>query len=348
MFGIIAVLFMYHFTILYMPEIGKKLENLGSFNLPSCKFLICCGNSTDSQDLVTEEEAENADASAQSEPVSQRNSGQVEDSPDIESSTRKTPAQKGNQMSYFELGLFVIGYGLAISQLVFRHSDWSWILLNILGYMECVIVPGQIKVTNLKLLTLLLMSFFAYDIFMVFLTPYLTPKGESIMVEVATGAGTGEQLPLLFKVPKFAVDPFLKTCGRGYSMLGFGDIIIPGIATSFCVRLDEVVRARRTLKSYTFWSIVSYAIGLLVCFVGMHWSGQGQPALLYICPAMIVSAALVGFFRGELSNIWHHGLKLKDNSRRSPNRRGWELCAEEREELTGMTNESHHQSSNNV
>ena len=113
----------------------------------------------------------------------------------------------------------------------------------------CVTIPTQIRLNNLMLLTILFTGFFFYDIFMVFVTPLLTPKGESIMVEGATGAGTGERLPLLFMLPKFTFDYYTNTCGRQYSMLGFGDVIIPGMGTCLCVRFDTVVRNRRLLRA---------------------------------------------------------------------------------------------------
>ena len=48
----------------------------------------------------------------------------------------------------------------------------------------------------------LLAGFCLYDVFMVYITPYLTPQGDSIMVTVATGGGSKEKIPFLFLVPK--------------------------------------------------------------------------------------------------------------------------------------------------
>ena len=59
-------------------------------------------------------------------------------------------------------------------------------------------------------------------------------NGLSIMEEVATGGagGSGEQLPMVLKVPHLIQHPLLN-CFESYSMLGFGDILVPGLLVSF-------------------------------------------------------------------------------------------------------------------
>ena len=53
------------------------------------------------------------------------------------------------------------------------------------------------------------------------------------MVKVATGGSSasgsspGEQIPMVFKVPRLGGSP-LNVCSLPYSLLGFGDIVIPG------------------------------------------------------------------------------------------------------------------------
>jgi len=44
-----------------------------------------------------------------------------------------------------------------------------------------------IRLPTFKACTLLLLVLFVYDVFFVFITPFLTKSGNSIMVEVATG-----------------------------------------------------------------------------------------------------------------------------------------------------------------
>jgi hypothetical protein len=61
------------------------------------------------------------------------------------------------------------------------------------------------------------------------------------MVEVATGGDSGEQLPMVLKVPHLGSNP-LKVCWMPYSMLGFGDILVPGLLLSYCHSFDLLVK----------------------------------------------------------------------------------------------------------
>jgi len=66
--------------------------------------------------------------------------------------------------------------------------------------------------------------------------------GKSVMVEVATGGDTGEQLPMVLKVPHLSSTlEFARACGVPYSMLGFGDILVPGLLLSYCHSFDLFV-----------------------------------------------------------------------------------------------------------
>jgi len=59
------------------------------------------------------------------------------------------------------------------------------------------------------------------------------------MVEVATGGGSEETLPLLVKIPHLRSPP--SVCyDRSYSLLGFGDIIIPGFLACFSRAFDTI------------------------------------------------------------------------------------------------------------
>ena len=57
-----------------------------------------------------------------------------------------------------------------------------------------------LRMPSLMICSILLGILFFYDIFFVFITPLFTRNGKSVMVEVATGGETGEQLPMVLKV----------------------------------------------------------------------------------------------------------------------------------------------------
>ncbi|XP_063558023.1 signal peptide peptidase-like 2B isoform X5 [Gorilla gorilla gorilla] len=131
---------------------------------------------------------------------------------------------------------------------VFRNEDqWAWVLQDALGIAFCLYMLKTIRLPTFKACTLLLLVLFLYDIFFVFITPFLTKSGSSIMVEVATGpsdSATREKLPMVLKVPRLNSSP-LALCDRPFSLLGFGDILVPGLLVAYCHRFDIQVQSSR-------------------------------------------------------------------------------------------------------
>jgi len=146
----------------------------------------------------------------------------------------------------------------------------------------------------------LLSCAFLYDIFWVFISKMLFH--ESVMIVVARGDKTDEDgVPMLLKIPRM-FDPW-----GGYSIIGFGDILLPGLLIAFALRYDWA--AKKTLQSgYFLWSMVAYGSGLLITYVALNlMDGHGQPALLYIVPFTICTFLALGMKRGELRNLWTRG-----------------------------------------
>ena len=73
-----------------------------------------------------------------------------------------------------------------------RHPDtipFFWIMQDIMGACMCILFLQTMKLNSIKVASILLTAAFFYDIFFVFVTPYLTKGGKSIMVDVATSGG---------------------------------------------------------------------------------------------------------------------------------------------------------------
>lgn len=73
-----------------------------------------------------------------------------------------------------------------------RHPEaipFFWIMQNIMGACMCILFLQTMKLNSIKVASILLTAAFFYDIFFVFVTPYLTKGGKSIMVDVATSGG---------------------------------------------------------------------------------------------------------------------------------------------------------------
>ncbi|CAK9167730.1 unnamed protein product [Ilex paraguariensis] len=78
------------------------------------------------------------------------------------------------------------------------------------------------RLNNIKVATVLLCCAFLYDIFWVFLSPLIFHN--SVMIAVARGDNSGgESIPMLLRFPRIS-DPW-----GGYDMIGFGDILFPGL-----------------------------------------------------------------------------------------------------------------------
>ncbi|KAL6063127.1 hypothetical protein STEG23_037779 [Scotinomys teguina] len=195
---------------------------------------------------------------------------------------------------------------------IFRNEDqWAWVLQDILGIAFCLYMLKTIRLPTFKACTLLLMVLFIYDVFFVFITPFLTKSGNSIMVEVATGpsnSSTHEKLPMVLKVPRLNTSP-LSLCDRPFSLLGFGDILVPGLLVAYCHRFDIQVQSSRI---YFVACTIAYGLGLLVTFVALVLMQRGQPALLYLVPCTLVTSCTVALWRRELSAFWTGSGFVKD------------------------------------
>ncbi|KAJ7412985.1 Signal peptide peptidase-like 2B [Pitangus sulphuratus] len=183
---------------------------------------------------------------------------------------------KRPQVRMLLLAIFCISVSVVWG--IFRNEDqWAWVLQDALGIAFCLYMLKTIRLPTFKGCTLLLLVLFVYDVFFVFITPFLTKTGESIMVEVAAGpsdSATHEKLPMVLKVPRLNSSP-LALCDRPFSLLGFGDILVP-----------------------------AYGIGLLVTFVALALMQMGQPALLYLVPCTLLTSFAVALWRRELAMFW--------------------------------------------
>ncbi|KAM5192537.1 signal peptide peptidase-like 2B isoform 2-T2 [Mantella aurantiaca] len=210
--------------------------------------------------------------------------------------------------------LLLASFCIAVSVLwgVYRNEDqWAWILQDILGIAFCLYMLKTIRLPTFKSCTLLLFVLFIYDVFFVFITPFLTKSGESIMVEVAAGpsdSSTQEKLPMVLKVPRLNSSP-LALCDRPFSLLGFGDILVPGLLVAYCHRFDIQIQSSRI---YFLACTIAYGIGLLVTFVALALMQRGQPALLYLVPCTLLTSLTVALWRKELPMFWTGSGFVKD------------------------------------
>ncbi|XP_038984290.1 signal peptide peptidase-like 2 isoform X5 [Phoenix dactylifera] len=200
------------------------------------------------------------------------------------------------------------------------------------GICLMITVLQVARLPNIKVASALLTSAFFYDIFWVFLSPLIFHK--SVMIAVARGDNSGgEAIPMLLRIPRFS-DPW-----GGYDMIGFGDILFPGLLVAFSFRFDKSTK-KGVLNGYFLWLVLGYAFGIIhscediryaigvrtvpvpcVCmglsltYLGLYlMNGHGQPALLYLVPCTLGVAVILGGIRGELNDLWNLREKHSDTS----------------------------------
>lgn len=204
------------------------------------------------------------------------------------------------EISIFSLVVLLFCVAFAIFWAATRRESYSWIGQDILGICLMITVLQLARLPNIKVATVLLCCAFVYDIFWVFISPVIFH--ESVMITVARGdkAG-GEAIPMLLRFPRL-FDPW-----GGYDMIGFGDILFPGLLVSFAHRFDKDNR-RGAVNGYFLWLVIGYGIGLVFTYLGLYlMNGNGQPALLYLVPCTLGVTVILGWIRGELKTLWNYG-----------------------------------------
>ncbi len=160
----------------------------------------------------------------------------------------------------------------------------NWIASNIFAEAFSMTAISMIHLDTFMTGIILLSGLFLYDIFWVF--------GTNVMVSVAKN----------FDVPVKLLFPrdVLTDSGANFSMLGLGDIVLPGVFIALCLKFDRSLGCR----SYFFNGIFAYLAGLGTTMYVMHTFKAAQPALLYLSPACILSALGTALVRGELSKLF--------------------------------------------
>lgn len=178
----------------------------------------------------------------------------------------------------------------------------GWVLQDLLGVAFTLSLIRSCHINSLSLIVCLSLGLLVYDIFFVFVTPLLTPDGRSIMVDVATRGGKGV-LPMVLKVPRLVSGTY-SICYhfRDFSLLGFGDIVIPGLIVSFFTTYDRFMRGK--LHVYFAVANIGYAVGLIVTFVGLYLMQSAQPALIYLVPFTLLPCVVLARVRGDLVQMW--------------------------------------------
>ncbi|KAJ3362083.1 hypothetical protein GGF32_006537 [Allomyces javanicus] len=175
-----------------------------------------------------------------------------------------------------------------------------WTLNNLLGLAFAMSAITLLDLDSFRTGMILLAGLFVYDIFWVF--------GTDVMVSVARKFDA--PVKMLFPKDITAATP-------AFTMLGLGDIVIPGIFVALCLRFDYhnylLSMAKRKATNYMacgfatpYFStcLAAYIAGLVTTVVVMHTFRAAQPALLYLSPACILAAFGTAVVRGEVGALF--------------------------------------------
>ncbi|KAI9596049.1 signal peptide peptidase-domain-containing protein, partial [Syncephalis fuscata] len=197
--------------------------------------------------------------------------------------------------------LHIVSAVISLVATVYYAYTKNWILSNIFGVAFALSAVQLIALDSFKTGMILLGGLFFYDIFWVF--------GTEVMVSVAKN----------FDAPIKVVFPKTLFVAAGeklqLTMLGLGDIVIPGIFVALCLRYDQhLARLSSTppthdkpfafAKPYFTGALIAYVLGLTTTFTVMHTFKAAQPALLYLSPACSLSAVIVAAMRGEMTQLF--------------------------------------------
>ena len=241
---------------------------------------------------------------------------------------------KRNNISVLTTGLIILGY-LLITNFGGKTPEYFYInsfFSNLIALGIAIQSISLIKVQNFAVACTLLCGLFLYDIYFVF--------GTDIMMTVATKI----EAPVKFLFPA-SVSTILDK-PYPYSVLGLGDIVVPGIMAALARKIDiqsaeerrissdanikkensltrflnsfinkkdqyieplEVLKSNDITYSYLNSSIVGYVFGLLAAFCANEFSHRGQPALLYLVPSVIISMLYTATKNEDLNDIWRKG-----------------------------------------
>eukprot|EP00742_Colponemidia_sp_Colp-10_P007865 GILJ01008482.1.p1 GENE.GILJ01008482.1~~GILJ01008482.1.p1 ORF type:complete len:504 (+),score=71.70 GILJ01008482.1:45-1556(+) len=182
--------------------------------------------------------------------------------------------------------LFFVSAGIVVAWALTKN----WLLNNLLGVCLCLLFMRYFQMSSIKVAACLLILAFFYDIFWVFGSSHVF--GDNVMVAVASSV----DLPLKLELPHVGdAPPF--AC----SMIGLGDLVLPGLLICFARRFDQF----KKVNVYFPIDLIAYVVGLAICGIILGVTGAAQPALLYLVPCCLGAVVILGVSRKELKDLWN-------------------------------------------
>ncbi|XP_076040353.1 signal peptide peptidase-like protein isoform X3 [Oratosquilla oratoria] len=242
------------------------------------------------------------------------------------------PCSDNKKISFGMCGRFtgaeIMSFCLSVSIVCIWVLTGHWLLMDAMGMGLCVAFIAFVRLPSLKVSTLLLTGLLIYDVFWVFFSSYIF--NANVMVKVATRpaenpvgmmarklhlGNMAREAPKL-SLPGKLVFPSMHNSGH-FSMLGLGDIVMPGLLLCFVLRYDAYKKAQLLSAeagvpppsnlnkiSYFHCSLIGYFLGLLTATVSSEVFKAAQPALLYLVPFTLLPLLTMAYLKGDLRRMW--------------------------------------------
>jgi minor histocompatibility antigen H13 len=143
----------------------------------------------------------------------------------------------------------------------------------------------------------------------------------NILVFVCTTLSHRDVFPILRGPIKLVFPRFHGASAGDMSMLGLGDIVIPGLFVALMLRYDvrnlplgEMLPSGLSSRVPYFRAVmVAYVAGLVATIVAMNVFSAAQPALLYLVPACLLTVLITATVKGELAELWAYTEEDEEN-----------------------------------
>eukprot|EP00357_Protocruzia_adherens_P023120 CAMPEP_0115013102 /NCGR_PEP_ID=MMETSP0216-20121206/25184_1 /TAXON_ID=223996 /ORGANISM="Protocruzia adherens, Strain Boccale" /LENGTH=375 /DNA_ID=CAMNT_0002382389 /DNA_START=100 /DNA_END=1227 /DNA_ORIENTATION=+ len=195
----------------------------------------------------------------------------------------------------------VTAYCISFTVGFYYFMTKHWLANNAIGVSLSVYGVESISLGNFSVGAILLGLLFFYDIFWVF--------GTEVMVTVAKNIDI--PIKLIYPRDLAAVPP-------QFSMIGLGDIVIPGVFVALCLRYDAFRSIKLKLiqtvengysqfpKAFYYSCLSGYFFGLVATMVAMLVFNAAQPALLYLVPGCLIRVFLCAAFKHDIKGAYEY------------------------------------------
>jgi minor histocompatibility antigen H13 len=148
-----------------------------------------------------------------------------------------------------------IALGVACADLAAHHGNFT--LSNMIACLIAADILNLIGLSSFRVAGILLVGMLVYDVTWVFASPGFSPGGENVMLKVATSEMLTGPTRLLFpKIPgsmgEASFFPF--------SLLGLGDIAIPGLLCCLALRYDASRSIDISARGEASWKAIMESI----------------------------------------------------------------------------------------